>query len=97
MFPIPITFSTSAYTAVTGTTAQFATTMVKGVQYVLRADTDLWWRADTSNPTAAANTAQNHFLAKGQTAFIAGTGFKVAVIRATADGNASLSVMEPGA
>lgn len=94
MFPIPITFSTSAYSTVTSASAQFATTMIKGVQYVLRADTDLWWRADSANPTAAANTALNHFLAKGQTAFIAGSGFKVAVIRDAADGDASLSVLE---
>lgn len=93
MFPIPITQTTSAVLAVTASSQQFATTMIQGVQYMLRAEIDLWWRADSSNPTAAIDTANNHFLKAGQTAFIAGAGFKVAVIAQTALGDATLSVL----
>lgn len=93
-YPIPLTFKSSAVRAVGLASAQFATVMDSGVQYVLRANTNLWWRADSANPTASAGDG-SHFLAAGQTALIGGAGYKVAVIRDTADGTASLSVIGP--
>lgn len=94
--PIPLAFKTSAVSTVTASSQQFATTMASGVQYVLRSSTNCWWRADSSNPTAAATTAQNHFLAAGQSALISGAGNKVAIIRDAADGVASLSELGTG-
>lgn len=97
MSALPYTHKTSDYKAVTGSSTQFDTTMVSGVQYVLRANVDLWWRADSSNPTAAVDTDQNHFLKAGFPAYIAGGGFKVAVIKDTgqSDGDATLSEFGP--
>lgn len=100
---MPLTFKDSDVIAVSSSSAQFGTysaagttTMVSGAQYVLSATTDIWWRADAASPTAAANTDDNHFLARGATALIAGSGFKVAVIRDTADGYACLAMLEAG-
>jgi hypothetical protein len=81
---------------VTSSSAQFSTTMILGGEYEICATTDLWYRADSSNPTAAANTDNNHFLARGCSARISGNGYKVAVIRDTADGYAELSQVVPG-
>lgn len=93
MFPLPLTQTTSAVLAVTASSQQFVTTMISGVQYILRAEVDLWWRADSANPTAAIDTTNNHFLKAGQTAFVAGSGFKCAVIAQSALGDATLSVL----
>lgn len=83
--------------SVTNASAQFSLTMVGGVQYVLRATTDLWY-ALGSNPTAAANTTGSSFLAKGQTALVAvkDTATKIAVIRDSADGYASIDELIGG-
>ena len=100
---MPYTFKDSDVIAVSGSSAQFGTysaagttTMVQGAQYVLSATTDIWWKADSSNPTAAANTDDNMFLARGQIALVAGSGFKVAVIQDSASGYAMLAMLEPG-
>jgi len=95
MYAIPISFKTSDYKAVTSSSTQFDTTMTSGVQYVLRASVDLWFRCDSANPTAVADTDQNHFLKAGQTAYCAGGGFKVAIIRDSVDGDATLSEVGP--
>jgi hypothetical protein len=86
----------SDVTAVSGTSAQFSTTMIAGVQYVLRATTDIWFKLG-SNPTAAANTDGNSFLARGQTALVAldGASTKVAVIQDSASGYATLDELAP--
>jgi hypothetical protein len=93
MYAIPPTLGASDYSTVTSSSQQFSLPLVKGVQYVLQAETDLFWRADSSNPTAAA-ADNSHFLARGAVAYIAGSGFKVAVIRKDADGIATLSVLQ---
>lgn len=80
---------------VTSASAQFSTTMGLGIEYEIIGTTDLWYRADSSNPTAAANTDHNHFLPRGVSARIAGNGFKVAVIRDSADGYAELAQLVP--
>lgn len=82
---------------VTSSSAQFTLTMVGGVQYVLRGTVDLWY-ALGSNPTAAANTTGSSFLAKGQTAIVSklGTATKIAVIRDSADGYASVDELVGG-
>lgn len=83
--------------AVGAVSAQFTTTMIAGVQYTIRATTDLWFKLG-SNPTAAANTDGNSFLARGQTALVAldGTSNKIAVIQDSASGYASLDELAPG-
>jgi hypothetical protein len=81
---------------VTNASAQFAHSMVKGRQYVLRADTDLWY-AIAANPTAVKATTGSVFLARGDKALIGTyeTLVKIAVIRDAADGNAILDELAP--
>lgn len=76
--------------------AQFTHSMVSGRQYVLRTTTNMWY-ALGSNPTAAANTTGSNYLAAGDKVLISasGTSVKIAVIRNTADGNATLNFLDP--
>ena len=95
-----LTLKSSDVIAVSGASAQFSAyssggtvTMQAGVEYELTATTDIWYRHDSANPTAAANTDSNHFLARGRAARVAGAGFKVAVIQDSAGGFAELAVI----
>jgi hypothetical protein len=94
---LPLTFSSSDYKAVTSSSTQFDTTMIAGVQYVLRSSVDCWIRTG-SNPTAAADTDENHFVKAGFPVLLAKkeTATKVAIIRDSADGDATLSALEHG-
>jgi hypothetical protein len=80
---------------VTAASAQFAAVLVQGRQYVLRADTDLWY-AVGNNPTAVKQASSNSFLARGQTALLSTNvaTTKVAVIRDASDGYACLDALD---
>ena len=95
MGALPISLTTSDYKAVTSTSTQFDTTMVSGVQYMVVSSVAAWIRIG-SNPTAAADTDQNHYLPANVARFVAASGAnnKVAIIRDTADGDATLSAVE---
>lgn len=86
------TLTTSENKAVGAASAQFAA-MVVGGRYRLVSTTNAWVRFGT-NPTAAANTSQNHYLPAGQALYIlceAGATI-CAIIQDSAGGNATLSV-----
>jgi len=91
---IPISLTTSDYKPVTSTSTQFDTTMVSGVQYVVTSSVACWIRIG-SNPTAAADTDQNHYVPANTMVPVAanGTATKVAIIRDSADGDATLSAI----
>ena len=93
---LPLSTVSSDVKQVTNTSVTFDTTMTSGQQYILRGTTDLWYRISATPTAAQANTDENHFLAKGQTALIArqGTFSKVTAIRDSADGYASLSLVQ---
>lgn len=97
MSMLPFSTPTSDCKSVTGTSVTFDTVMVSGQQYILRGNTDLWYRISATPDAAVVNTDNNHFLAKGQTALIAssGTSTRVTAIKDTgaADGSASLSFL----
>lgn len=96
---LPYSTPTSDAQLVTGTSVPFDTVMVSGQQYILRGNTDLWYRISSAPTAAVVATDNNHFLAKGQTALIAcdGTNTRVTAIKDTgaADGSASLSLLVP--
>lgn len=99
---MPLTTPNSDVKAVSGAVTM-DTVLADGVQYVLRANTDVWYRlsAAAAVQAAAAGADNNHFLPKGATALIAkwGSYDKVSVIKDTgaADGYASLSELVAGA
>lgn len=97
---MPWTTPTSDAKNISNASVTFDTTMRAGVQYVLKANTDLWYRtsATASVQAAVAGADENHFLARGDKAYLAkfGTFDKVTAIRDAADGSASLSEMVPG-
>lgn len=99
MSMLPFSTPTSDAKSITGTSVTFDTTMVSGQQYILRGDTDLWYRISSTPSAAQVATDENHFLAKGQTGLIAcsGANNKVTAIKNTgaADGAASLSLLAP--
>ena len=93
---MPISTITSSVQQVTGVAGNFSDfAMVSGAQYRLSATTDLWYKIAAA-PTAQANTANNHFLARGAVAYIAAKGadVKVSVIQDSANGYATLSLVE---
>lgn len=69
--------------------------MVSGAQYRLTSNTDCWVALGTA-PTASVAGANCHLLLKGQVMLLANVdgATKVALIRDTADGKATLSVIE---
>lgn len=82
--------------AYTATAAEVALTMVFGRQYRLTTTTDAWFRLTTAGGTAAVVAADdNHFLKGGEVALVSGRdgANRISVIRATADGTATLSEM----
>jgi hypothetical protein len=90
------TTATATVTAVTITSAQL--TMVAGTRYRL-ASTTAAWVAFGSNPTAVAGAANNHLILAGGTLDIqcSAAALKLAIVRDTADGNATLSLVMDGA
>lgn len=93
---MPLSTVSSDVKQVTGSSVTFDTTLVHGAQYILRGEVDLWYRISATPDAAAANTDENHYLPKGATALIAayGTANRVTAIRASADGYASLSLVQ---
>jgi hypothetical protein len=93
---MPLSTVESDVKQITSSSVTFDYTLVPGATYILRANTDLWYRISSAPTAAQANTDENHFLAKGQTAPIAakGTANRVTAIRDSADGYASLSLVQ---
>ena len=90
---MPLSTPTSDVKAITSASVTFDTTMVSGVQYLLRANTALWYRISSASTAAAANTDENHYVPAGGSALLAASGAanKVTAIRDAVDGYASLS------
>lgn len=90
---MPLSTPDSDVKAITNASVTFDTTMVSGVQYVLRGSCDLWYRISSASTAAQANTDANHYLPKGATALVAAKGAanKITAIRDAVDGYASLS------
>lgn len=84
--------STPERVAVTSTSAQFSTTMVSGCTYELTSSARAWIKI-AANPTAEADTTGNLLIAPDTPTRIAaqGSANKVAIIRDTADGDATLA------
>lgn len=86
----PIT-STSDSTAVTVASAQFTPTLAAGQVWMFVSSTACWI-AQGADPQTAAAADANMFVPAGVTVLIdGGAGAKLAVIRDTADGRASLT------
>jgi hypothetical protein len=82
------------FTAVSGSSAQFSTTMKAGQIFAFTASTDCWI-CQGANPTAA-KSAGSMFVAKGSRQLIdGGEGAKLAVLQDSAGGNASLVEVQP--
>lgn len=82
----------SAFLTVSGSSQQFATTLVAADEqyFVLSTATDLYF-LQGANPTATAG-ANSTFLAAGQSCLVDGRqGAKLAVIQSTAGGGATLT------
>jgi hypothetical protein len=96
-----ITTITSDYNTVTGS-SQKLTAMTPGFQYILRGDTDLYYKVGPNASVTAAAADNSHFLAAGDSALVCyrvdggATNDTVAVIRKTVDGVCTLSKVEPG-
>jgi uncharacterized Fe-S cluster protein YjdI len=90
--------STSQVATVSAVTAKFTNAITVGNWYCLVADTDIWWNLGATGGSAVAETANNHVLQAGREKWIitdnATTRGFVHVIRASADGAASLSLYE---
>ncbi len=91
---MPISLVDSDVKAVATASAQFDITMIAGAQYILSSDTAAWFKIG-SNPTASVGDG-SHFIPAGGTRLVAAQGAnnKVAIIRSSADGNASLSLVQ---
>jgi len=81
-----------AYLAVGSASGQFATTMTEGAKYVV-ISTTACWAAFGADPTAQARTAANHYIPPNVPIEVVASmpSMKVALIRDSADGHASLS------
>jgi len=75
--------------------AQFTHTMIVGRQYYLISDVDCWY-ALGANPTAAIGTTGSTFLGARTRVPLAkvASATKIALIAASATGNASLDILE---
>jgi hypothetical protein len=95
---MPMTFVSSEYNTVTGTSQEIALTMVSGNQYVLRSDVDLYFTIGVASSTTASAADNSHFLAAGMPAYVCkrGTAVRVAVIAKSATGVCTLSLVEAG-
>lgn len=92
---IPVSLTGSDVRTVVTASALFDTVMASGQQYLLTSTTNCWFTIGTSGATAAASDG-SHYLAAGQYRLVAaqGSNTRVAIIRDTADGNASLSLIQ---
>jgi hypothetical protein len=93
--PFPVTLAATCDSrTVTVASGQFAA-MVPGKQYRLASSTNCWFKFG-ANPTAVAAADDNHFLGAGDFCLVAASGANtvIAIIRDTADGNASLSLVQ---
>ncbi len=93
-----MTFTLSDYNAVTNTSQELPIPMIPGFQYVLRADTDLYFKVGLTTATTASAADNSHFLPAFMPAYLAAQGLSkyVCVIRKSADGICTLSRLEPG-
>lgn len=95
---MPLTLDNSDSRTVVTASNLFDTVLVQGMQYVLSTTTDCWFKVTTDAGSAAVGADGSHYLAAGQRAPIAkkGANDRVAIIRNSADGTASLSEVSPG-
>lgn len=94
---MPIKIIQSQVLTVSGSSAKFTNPMATGQQYRFTATTDCWVKVGATGDSAAAATAGNHFVAKGQ--WLPLSGDKAAeqyvhAIQASAGGYATLSLIE---
>ncbi len=98
---MPYAIRSSQYKAVTNTTGKFTNAMKPGFTYRFTASTNCWVLVGATGASATADTADNHLYITGQTLFLANpdqtgtTNSFVHVIRDTADGDATLSLVAP--
>lgn len=98
---MPYTIRSSQVSTVTNSSAKFTNAMKPGFTYRFTATTDCWVKVTATGGSAAADTADNHLYIKGQTLFLAcpdqssTTNSFVHMIRDSADGDATLSLIEP--
>src|SRR5687767_169780 len=96
-----LTTITSDYNTVTNA-SQKLTAMTPGFQYILRSDTDLYYKVGPNASVTATAGDNSHFLPAGATAYVAyridggATNDTVAVLRKAVDGVCTLSKLEPG-
>jgi hypothetical protein len=91
---------TSQVATVSGSSVKVTNAMVAGRWYRLSTTTDIWFNVGATGGSAAAATANNHFLASGREFYLrthdaTNYGF-VHAIQASAGGTVSLTLMERG-
>jgi O-acetylhomoserine/O-acetylserine sulfhydrylase-like pyridoxal-dependent enzyme len=98
---MPYAIRSSQYVASGAASAKFTNPMEPGFQYRFVCSADVWVKVTVTGGAAAADTADNHFVAAGQPLLLANpdnsgtTNAFVHVIQQTGAGDCTLSLIEP--
>lgn len=90
----------SQYVAVATASAKFTNPMQPGFEYRFATNTNCWVKVTVTGGTAAADTADNHYVPAGGVVYLRNpdqyitTNAFVHVVRDSADGDATLSLIE---
>lgn len=94
---MPYAITSTQYVAVASASAKFTNAMDPGKQYEFRTSTNCWVKVTVTGGAAAADTANNIYVAAGGVLYLANpdtsikTNAFVHVIRDSADGDATLA------